>query len=148
MLYLNNCDSLKSLENEIPLEFTKVEKIFLWGCANLKSFNGWEKFMNNENPVVIYNINSILNNTGHDVYRYKIRPEFDKDPAVFELATKGKIQKRYIQYLGELKKKQHDNLNDMLRKGKEDVDYDVEGANIVFLEYNLKTEKVRQIYSS
>lgn len=139
-----NCNNLESFKSEVPLKLIKVERISLWGCKNLKSFDGWENFMNKDNPVVVYNINSILNNTGHGADMYTILSEFNTEPAVFELATKGKIQKKYIQYLGELKKKQAEHLNDLLRRKSEDVDYDVEGANITFLEYNLKTEKVKQ----
>ena len=139
-----NCDNLESFKSEVPLELIKVGRISLWGCKNLKSFDGWEDFMNKDNPVVVYNINSILNNTGHGADMYTILPEFNVEPAVFELATKGKIQKKYIQYLGELKKKQAEHLNDLLKRKSEDADYDIEGANITFLEYNLKTEKVKQ----
>lgn len=139
-----NCDNLTSFKSEVPLETIKIGRVSLWGCKNLKSFDGWEDFMNDTNPVVSYNINSILNNTGHGADMYAILPEFNSDPAAFELATKGKIQKKYIQYLGELKKKRSEHLNDLLKRKKEDVDYDIEGANITYLEYNLKTEKVKQ----
>jgi hypothetical protein len=150
---LTNCNNLESFESEIPLESIKFGKIFLWNCFKLKSFNGWEKFMSKENPSVVYNINSFLNNTGQGSNKYEIISEFDYDPPVFELATKGKIQKRYILYLGELKKKQAEYFKRLLKRNNENPnsdfndiidDFDEEGANIRFLEYNLETGKVKQ----
>ncbi len=146
-LNLASCNNLTSFDSKIPLKSFKIGRIFLWGGANLTSFKGWQKFMVDDDPKVIYNVNSILDSTAASHVRYEIKKEFDVDKPAFELATNGKIPKKYLLYLSEIKRRQLENYNRALKthKSEDDVeDLDVEGAKINYLEYHLKTEKVKQ----